>query len=300
LIAIAQQTMGVILGNVLAGCIVFFIFITTVLVLRQIGETVIGTALPQMPLIVIMIAFTLIMAFAAYLGVESITRIAVLLLPFILIGGFLLFFLQWGNMDFDYLAPLWGPGIEKLALNSLLRSSILNDLIFIGFMAPMLPRAKIARVGVISGILATILLTGAMVIGQAIFPPPVAAQHTYPFYEIARSIYFGRFYQRPELLFVFVWVIITLMSLVAAFYFTTVGFAKIFKMPHYRPLILMMALAALGVGLLLPNYSTTIFLDNIIRGHWAWVPTFGIPGLIYLVAVLRGKKTSHCGGSKLD
>ncbi|MCL6614554.1 MAG: hypothetical protein K6U03_08080, partial [Firmicutes bacterium] len=58
-------------------------------------------------------------------------------------------------------------------------------------------------------------------------------------------------------------------------------------LPYYQPLVPMTALLLLAGALLLPNYTTTIRLDNLFRGRWAWVPAFVLPTLLYLASLLR-------------
>ncbi len=290
LVGIAAKSLGPLPGGLLIGFIVLFVFFGAATTLREIGETVVGTALPQVPLLVIAVAFAVVMALTGWWGLEATARVAALTAPYLLIGGTALLLLQIPNMKLDYLAPFWGPGPGRLALNGLLRSSILSELVLLGFLAPAVARKKIVPSGVYLIILATIILTGTMAIGQMVFPPSVAAENTYPFYELARSIYFGRFYQRVEFLFLLVWVTMTLLSLTVRFYFSVTGFAKIFKLPYYQPLMPLAALVTLGVALLFPDYTTTVFWDNLIRGRWAWVPAFVAPALIYCAAALRGKR----------
>ncbi|MGE5599128.1 MAG: GerAB/ArcD/ProY family transporter, partial [Bacteroidota bacterium] len=198
--------------------------------------------------------------------------------------------LQLPNMKLDYLAPFWGPGPGRLALNGLLRSSLLSELVLLGFVAPAVARGRIVPSGVFLIILATVVLTGTMLIGQMIFPPSVAAENTFPFYEIARSIYLGRFYQRIEFLFLLVWVTMALFSLTVRFYFGVSGLAKLFRLPYHQPLVPLAALAVLGAALLFPDYATAVHWDSLLRGRWAWVPAFAAPALIYLAALARGKR----------
>lgn len=288
--SITESVTGPVIGKLLTGVIVGFFFISTALVLRQIAETVIGTALPQIPLSAILITFTVIMVLPSYWGLESSARFAALATPFLLAGGIGLFLLQFKNMSINNLAPLWGPGLKILAINGFSRSSLLSELVFLGFLVPFIPREKTIQTGIYLIIAASVLLTAAMLGTQTIFPPQVAAENTYPFYEIGRSIYFGRFYQRVEFIFIFLWISIALLSLVVHFYFTTVGLARIFKMPYHQPLIGMVALMILAVALLFPNYNTVTYLDNLIRGHWSWIPAFLIPFIIYLTALILRKR----------
>ncbi|MGE5607047.1 MAG: GerAB/ArcD/ProY family transporter [Bacteroidota bacterium] len=290
LVSIAENVTGPLIGKILSGVIVLFFFISTTLLLRQISEIVIGTALPMIPLVVIIITFTFVMLLPSVWGLESVARVSALITPYLLAGGIGLFLLQFGNMNPNYLAPLWGPGIKKLMINSFFRSSILSELVFLAFLAPFLPKKNPFKTGLILIAVATALLTGAMMVTQMVFPPPVAAEHTYPFYEMARSIYFGRFYQRIEFIFILVWITMVLFSLSLRFYFTTIGLARIFRMPYYQPLLGMTALAVLAVALLYHNYTTTVYLDNLIRGRWAWVPAFLVPSFIYLTAVVSRKR----------
>ncbi|HEX3047897.1 MAG TPA: endospore germination permease [Bacillota bacterium] len=289
LISIGVKSAGPLLGNLLTAVIVIFIFFSAAVTLRQIGETIIGTALPQIPLLVIMIAFAIVMALGAYWGLEATARIAAITTPFLIILLVGLLLMQTGNMNINYLAPLGGPGIPKLALNGFMRSSILSELVLLAFLAPALPRKKTGAAGFYLIALSTLFLTVIMIIGQSIFPPPVAAENTFPFYEIARSVYFGRFYQRVESIFIIIWITITLFSMIVRFYFAVTGMAKIFKMPYYQPLIGMASLGVLGAAFLFPSYTSVVWWDNLIRGRWAWVPAFAIPLLLYLIAVVRGK-----------
>ena len=255
LVGIAAKSLGPIPGGLLVGFVVLFIFFTAAAALREIGETVVGTALPQVPLTAIAVTFAVVMALTGWWGLEAIARVASFAAPYLLIGGTVLLLLQIPNMKLDYLAPLWGPGLGRLAINGLLRSSILSELVLLGFLAPAVARKKIVPSGLYLIILAVILLTGTMVIGQMVFPPSVAAENTFPFYELGRSIYFGRFYQRVEFLYLLVWIVITLLSLTVRFYFSVIGLAKILKLPYYQPLIPLAALATLGGALLFPDYA---------------------------------------------
>ncbi len=291
LISIGVKSAGPLLGNLLTAVIVIFIFFSAAVTLRQIGETIIGTALPQVPLQVIILTFTIIMAFGTYWGLEATARIAAITTPFLIILLVGLLLLQSGNLNINYLAPLGGPGTGKLLLNGFMRSSILSELVLLAFLAPALPRKKIGVAGIYLIGLSTLFLTVIMMVGQAIFPPPVAAENTFPFYEISRSVYFGRFYQRVETIFILIWITITLFSMIVRFYFATTGLARIFKMPYYQPLIGMAALVTMAAGLLFPSYTSVVWWDNLIRGRWAWVPAFAIPLVIYLIAVVRGKSS---------
>ncbi|MGE5530252.1 MAG: GerAB/ArcD/ProY family transporter [Patescibacteria group bacterium] len=290
LIGIARQSLGPFPGGLVIGLVVLFIFFSTATTLRQIGETVIGTALPQVPLLLMIAAFAVLMALTGRWGLEAIARVASFITPYLLIGGTALLLMHLPNMKADYLAPLWGPGPGRLALNGILRSSLMSELVLLGFIAPAVARKKIVPSGAYLIVIATIVLTGTMLIGQMIFPPSVGAENTFPFYEIARSIYWGRFYQRVEFLFILVWIVMVMLSLTVRFYFSITAFAKIFKLPYYQPLIPLAALATLGAALLFPDYATTVHWDNLIRGRWAWVPAFAAPALIYVIAVLRGKR----------
>ncbi|NLG83152.1 MAG: GerAB/ArcD/ProY family transporter [Firmicutes bacterium] len=290
LIAIGHKVLRPIGSAFLVGSILLFVFFSAIIVLRQVGETIIGTALPQTPLVAILIVLAGIAALTARWGIEPTARVTALAAPYILAGGVFLFFLQLPNMNFDYLAPFWGPGWKKLLLNSFLRSSLQNEIILLGFLAPCLPRKKIAAIGFASLGLATVLLAAAMAVGQTIFPPAVAAEHTFPFYEIARSIYISRFFERLEMLFILVWLGFALLSLSVRFYISVAGLTKFLRLPYYQPLIPMAALLLLAGALLLPDYPTTIYLDNLFRGRWAWIPAFAFPSLLYLGSLRRGKK----------
>ncbi|NPV26276.1 MAG: GerAB/ArcD/ProY family transporter [Firmicutes bacterium] len=124
---------------------------------------------------------------------------------------------------------------------------------------------------------------------EMIFQLPVAEENVLPVYQLARIIRYGRFFQRLETIFVFFWLLNGLVALSAAFYGATTGLAKGLSLPDYRPILLATALVAYALAFIPPNYPTTMIWDRQFLQNLGWIITFVLPGLLFLVTLIRRK-----------
>lgn len=281
--AAGRWTVGSVLG-------LYFLLITA-LVLRAFVELVIGTILPNTPSEVVMFLFMSVTVYMAYYGLETLSRLSQLIGWTLLIGLVLLLVMDWREMDFAYLYPPLGPGWGRLVEVGVVKASYFSELLLLGLMIPGI--RTVTDVGRIAwnAVWVSGLLMVMMVLGYSLsFPPPAGADNPFPFYQMARLVYLGRFVQRLEAVFDLLWVIAAAVYIGAGIWGTAQSFARSWGLPVFRPLVFPVALLIYGLAALPADYPQTAALTNDYLRTWGWVMLLGLPAVVWWGAVRSNRR----------
>lgn len=282
-------------GRVFTSLIIFllFLYISTVVV-REFAETMLTTVLPGTPISIIILTFVVTMIFGAYKGIEVITRSAVLLFPFIAVGILSILFLTANFINLNNLFPIFGEGLTKIAYHAPGKSSIFIDIIFIGLIASSvsdfenIPRQlwKGFFISVVMFVLVQVVYISVMNVS--------AGEKLYiPLYHLAKIIYMGRFVQRIEALYIFVWFFSGALQLTISLYGAAVSLSTGFKIPIFQPLLFPLGLLVFSLSFIPSGILAAVYLDiNALREYGA-IPGWGIPLALLLTSFIR-KKGGAC------
>jgi spore germination protein (amino acid permease) len=297
LIEISEAIAGPVAG-ILVSMVQFLFFMgTAIIVMRQFTETIIVALLPTTPISIITIFLLLGIIYPCYLGIEALSRGAWLLMPFLLFGliGVLLLILP--RTHLDYLFPLWGPGLTQIIKAGAIKSSMTGEILLVSIFNPYLrERKQIKTVVIGSLIIYGILFTLTMAIYEMVFPYPSAVTLLpYPLYMLARIIYYGRFLQRVESIFIFIWVFSLLVTISSLFYGATLSLARGLKLPVYQPLLFPLAILVYSVNFLIPNFPAGAWLDSHVLHNYSFIVAFGLPALVWLMVKIWNKRVVSRG-----
>ncbi|MBX6395450.1 MAG: GerAB/ArcD/ProY family transporter [Alicyclobacillaceae bacterium] len=142
-----------------------------------------------------------------------------------------------------------------------------------------------------NAVLVSGVLMVLMVLGYTLaFPPPAGADNPFPFYQMARLVYLGRFVQRLETVFGFLWVMTAAIYMAAGLWGATQSLAQAWDLPVYRPLVFPVAVLVFGIASLPADYPQTTSLTNVYLRSWGWVMLLGMPAALWLGAVLNRRR----------
>ncbi len=271
----------------------------TVIVTREFSETV-GTALlPRTPLSVIMAVFVLASLFAAYMGLEALTRAAFLASPLILLTLVLLVLLMLPQTNFDAIFPLLGVGLGKLIYHGVAHAAVAGEVVFLAVIADQLREARKIRMIGLTAIAVTAAMTSVSVlIFVAVFPYPLCVHIPYPGYETTTLIYLGRFLQRVEVMFVFLWVVSGCVELSLGTYMSAMILARALRLPVYRPLLPAIAVIVYTLAFVPPSFPAATRLDFQVVRTFGGFAVFVVPAMLLLIAQARGIKPARGGDLK--
>ncbi|NLS44408.1 MAG: endospore germination permease [Firmicutes bacterium] len=284
----SEEAGGSVLGIIASIGYFSFFFATTVLLIREFSETVSTALLPRTPLSVIMGVFIISTFSAVHMGLGAIAGTALIGMPLITVTLILLNFLLLPQSNFDVIFPLFGPGLRTLISRGISHSGIAGEILFLGVIANNLDgRHKMQSAGLISLAVAGFFMVMSTLTYCAVFPYPLSLHITYPGYESSTLIYMGRFLQRIEVAFVFLWVISACIHIALSGYTAVAIVQNIFKLPSYRPLLPAFAVLAFTFALAPSDIPQAMHVDFMIVKTYGGLVVFVMPLILLLISRLR-------------
>lgn len=298
-IEIVEEVLGPAIGlpaNLLG--IAFYLFLLGIL-LREFTEIVASTVLPFTPVSVITMTLLLAVGYGAYSGLETVSRAAWLLGPWLLAGMIAVFLisLRWAKLT--NLLPFWGAEPPSLLASAAWRTSLFADIVILPIIAPYLrERKRFTRMGIWSIAISGLVLALSAFVYQMVFPEPASERVLFPLYQLARLMYLGRFFQRAESLFIFVWVISWTAKLAIILQGVALAQAVAMKLPLYKPLIFPLLVLSFAIAFIPADLPAAVRIEGDFLRRYAAIPTFGLLIVVYVVALIRGKGGKTHGQSK--
>lgn len=280
------------LFKIIAGLVVSgSLFYLTSVVLREFSEDMKVVSLPVSPLSYIMIFFIIGVVAASYLGVEAILRYHAIVVPVIAAGFILILLGAIPKMDYTNILPVLGNGADSIFGKGFFRVSVFGELMVLFLLPPFLGGYKNVKVvGYVAiGFSSVFLISGSLAYILT-FPYPSNMESFLPIYQLARIISFGRFFQRIEAVFVFIWAMAAFIYLTATFYFMVYAFTKTAGLKYMRPLIIPFAVMVYCVAFIPENLMSVIKIETQFINNTIWIVTFVFIGLIMAIANLRKQR----------
>ncbi|MEW6228737.1 MAG: GerAB/ArcD/ProY family transporter, partial [Bacillota bacterium] len=182
-----------------------------------------------------------------------------------------------------------GPGAGKLVYHGVTHSAVAGEVVFLAVIAAQLREVQKVRMMGLIGIGTTALFTVVSVlVFVTVFPYPLCVHIPYPGYQTSTLIYLGRFFQRVEVAFVFLWVISGCIELALGTYTSAMILARMLKLPVYRPVLPAMAIIGYTLAFVPPDFPTATRLDFGVVRTLGGLAVFVVPTALLLVAQLKG------------
>lgn len=288
ILEVAKEAFGRGPAVLLAVVFAAYFLASTASVMRQFSENVITTVLPSTPILIIGMLFIAVVWYIAYCGLEGIARTSFILLPILIIGtvGLSLATINWWHPLL--LLPVWGNGPEQVVRGAFRYSAVFANVLLLCVIYPHAHDPKALRsVGVKSIVWSSLLLTLFILTYHMVFPANESWKMSFSLYQLARMIYIGRFFQRLESIFVFLWVTSAVVRMALSLWSAAYMLATAFRWPSYRPALPALAMLAFAIGLLPANVDQAIALDETYLESWGWVVVLGLPLLVAILSAGR-------------
>jgi spore germination protein KB len=290
LVQYAPIILGSFLGKIIGGAyVLWFIHINSVIV-REFGDFLLASFMPETPLIAFVIMLLILGAWAAKSGLEVICRANEFIFPLFILSVTAIFVLAVWEADFSQLLPVMENGVKPVFRGALDPMAWRGEIIIVAMILPYISDLeKTGKYLVFSVILIGLVLTLATVFTVAVVGE-LTKYLSFPFFELARCISIGRFIERMEALVLVMWVAGVTIKVAVFYYVAVLGAAQLFELSDYRPIVL-------PVGLILGIWSLELFQNSGQLIEWltktlplyAYIFEIGIPLLLLTVAVLRKK-----------
>lgn len=264
----------------------------TILSSSVLASSVETTILPRTPMSAELGLIFVVGAIVSYLGLESLSRTALIFSPFILVGFLLIIVLAMPDLDLSGMYPVLGVPLARYPSSTVLLSPSAHELIFIGIIAPYLRNGKSPfslltwSIIVITAITSLLMLTIELT-----FPYPECSLVPYPVLQVTKLVHIGMFVERIEALFLILAMVASLLEFCTVFHTGVLTVAQGLGLSDWRPLIFAAVIIAYSLSFV--PYSgreiVTFYYSPIYNFILATASTF-VPFLLYLVALLRGRR----------
>ncbi|WP_332694758.1 GerAB/ArcD/ProY family transporter [Halalkalibacter lacteus] len=299
---VIEETCGRIIGKVLIfGYVIYFFYIVTRNI-RDFGEMMKVTILPITPIEVISITMMFVVVFIVIQGVEVLARVTELFTPFLVFFLLLVFFLIFASeqIHFENLQPFLAEGFKPIFSSVFpLRSSFPYGemVVFTVLMTSVTRFNYVGKVSVVSIMVGGLLITFSQVIQIATLGEDVKNRTLFPLLSASREISVMGFFERVDILVVFILMLGILIKVSILFYGGLKGLESIFNM-SYRYFII-------PISMCIPLFSI-VNADNIVE-HFEEgllvVPyvlhlpfQMGIPILLLVLVLIRNRKNKKVAG----
>lgn len=288
---INEKVAGKVFGTIINLLLMLYIIFITGIALREFSEAVLITALPETPISMVALLFTVVIFIVSYIGLEPIIRSAYIAFPLIFFGTIGIFLAIFPIVEFSYLYPLLGSGLNNILAFASPYSSSFGEVIILAILVPYFSfdNKKIKQIGTRCIVSVALFLSATTLIYQLILPYPGSIESFVPFFQIARSIDFGRFFQRLEAIFVLFWTFSAFIRMSVGMYITAYLYKEIFRIPLHRPLIPALSVLFYSVALTPNNIIESVQYESI-RLMIGGIFTYGLPILVLVLAIIRGKE----------
>jgi spore germination protein KB len=294
---ITEITFGPVLGLGINLFIFFYSIFGTSNILRLFSEATILTVLTETPVVILALIFILAAWLAVYYGLEAIFYSAYFSYSILSIVVVVVLIVLYPYYDLKMLLPFMGSGVWPVVKSSFCCTSAFGEVMILAYLVPYFSfkTQKLKKAGVFSISFVMTFFIAIIGVYLMVLPVPTSSETLVPFYQLSRSIFLGHYFQRVEAFFVIFWVFTAFLSIAAGMLVGAIILQDTFKLPYYRPLLPALCLLTFSLAFTPHDLMDAVKLEREVRMLYGWLPTFVLPLLIWLVALLgrKGEKKTN-------
>jgi hypothetical protein len=177
-----------------------------------------------------------------------------------------------------------------------MRSSAYGEIIIFAVFAKSFQGTRyIKKEGLISLLLSAFFLSLTILATSLTFPYYISQELVSPVYDMTTLISYGRFLQRVEPIFLFIWIISTIISVSIVFHAFVWIFCRIFRMEDKKPVTIAGCLILFAASIMHKSIIAVIYGNVRVIREYGSIPLFGLPLIALIIAWIRGKGTKSKG-----
>lgn len=288
---IFERVTGKIIGKFLSFLFVAYFIYYSGVNIREFVEMIKTYVYPYTPPSVIVSVFLLAVLVITYVGLEGVARLSAMCFIPAIIGFIGILILAYPNYRLDYIFPLGGYGIDKTLYYGILRSSAYSEPVMLAFIINSIHGVgNFKKIGLLSLVLSGVIISISIFCDLMAFSFTVGSENVSSLFQLSRIIYFSRFFQRVESIFIIIWVITAVITVAATFYIAVSIFCKAFRVNNHRPLLFPASFLTFMIALLPENLVQVAELYVLYIRQYSIFFVYLIPILVLIVSLILGKK----------
>jgi spore germination protein KB len=287
IIEYSENILGKYLGKVFGGLLIYWYFQVHCWTLREFGELSM-IILPETPLVVFMIALSLVTVFAVYNGMEVIGRCGEFVFPLGLVSLILVGAAGVTRMNPANLFPVMESSLLPLIRASISPMDWLTTGVVFGVVSAFVRKGEgLKKVGFVAAVMAGGLVTAFSMVNILILGVPVISISNFPLLAVAKQATIPSF-ERLEILVIFLW-ITWIFIRTALFSFITVwSIAQWLGIKEFRSLYILETILAVAYSLFQYESLNELFYRFSVAHLFYLTFQLLLPLFLWIVCRLRG------------
>ncbi|PYG87399.1 spore germination protein (amino acid permease) [Ruminiclostridium sufflavum DSM 19573] len=299
IVEIYELVLGKFLGKLISICFCAYGIFYAGSTLREFVEMIKAFNLPYTPPSVIMALFIGVVCLIVYFGLNGISRISVISFFPVIAGFITILVLTYPEYDADYLKPYLGYGINKTLITGVLRSSAYDEFFILTVIINSIHGLKnFKKAGVISLLIAGISFGISVACYLMVFGYKIGSENLSGMFELARVIYYNRFLQRLESIFLFTWVISSVVSVSISFYLPISIYCKAFRINRHKPLIFPFSFLLFLVAILPDNLTEVLQMNLLVIRQYSMFFIYLVPVAVLIISLITRKRGAALNAQK--
>lgn len=246
------------------------------------------------PIFILLGTFLIGVGVANRVGLKAISRINLMIVPILIISLIILFLSTAKMFVPGRMFPLLGYGINETFFSGLSNLFAFGGIALIYFIMPFLKNyGDFKKVTIISTLISSIFLLFSVLSLLLVFPYLSNTSETLSLYSLARMIEYGRFFQRIDALFIFLWIfsVFSYLSVILAFVLHI--FKKISNIKNSKAMSSCFATLIFALALISPNVASAKFIEQYVYKYYELILIFMVSFVIILLANWKAKRKKN-------
>jgi len=258
---------GKLLKNIIGISFLTLFFLSALIVLKNTTGILQLIYFENTPITYITLFFIICIIVANTFSIKVIAKTNLLILPLLIISIFVILISSIKNFVPQLIFPILGYGAEQTFINGLTNLFAFSGIGYLLFLNPLLNKTSdFKKISLISVILSGLCLFFSILslIFSVIFI--LKSGEEFPIYLLSRSIEFGRFVQRVDAIFIFIWTLSSIVFLSINIFFCIQIFRKITNIEDTKTINYTMGLLLLAISIIPSSFSVLInYLEAIYQ-----------------------------------
>jgi len=276
------------LGSV---AIVVFFALLTALAAREFGTVVVTSVLKNTPIEVTVIVMLLLATLSARSDMRSFSYMHMFYLPIVLFPALIIVVLSLKNSNMLYLLPVMGNHRPHFIEGVLTIAALFQGFFVMTIVIPAMRRPDKAMIaGAFGMAIAGGLYLLTVVAVVAVFGPMETKNLLWPTLELAKTTALpANVLERLDAAFLSVWVTAVFTTLLSSYFLTVFTLRELLRLGDHRLFTFALLPVVFTIAMLPANVFELYRIIEIVGGIGLLL-TIGYPGLLLLVALLRGQR----------
>lgn len=268
----------------------FFLFVAAISV-RSFVENL-KMFYPQTNDMRVLILFFLVAAcLANRKGAGSVSRISAFITPLTAIGIVVTFLSVMDLFNWNRIFPVFGYGLNQTFLIGVSNIYAFSSLSVLFFLPPLLEkREDFKKVATITLVITAILLLFSITSMILALSFSFTSSALSPMYLVIRSMEWGSFFESPEAIFTFIFILSMICFLAVFVMVCQYIVSKMGKLSNGSTLAFSLGEIIFGISLIPKDIPSLNFLEAVIYKYFSLILVFGISMVVLLVGYAKRKK----------